>query len=174
MAHFVPLIFAIDPGTKQIGVAVLAGPDLLYYGVKTIAKRDTPQFVLTAVSRHIIQLIYRYEPQYLAIEKMFITQKNSALLAVVTEQIKALSKQKGLRVYEYAPTSVRKRLCETGRATKQTVAKFLAEQYPELKRYLNRRRQWERQYYANMFDAIAVGLVCYQDLMKKKDRLAAS
>jgi crossover junction endodeoxyribonuclease RuvC len=155
-------VLAIDPGTRAIGIAVLQDRDLLYYGVKTIKGLKTPREVLQKVDKIINQQITNYEPATVAIEKMFLIQKNASFLIVVADEIKAIAKQQGLAVCEFAPTAVRKLICQAGKATKREVAKIIASRYVELTRYLNRPSKWEELYYANMFDAIAVGLVCQQ------------
>ncbi|MDQ4123267.1 MAG: crossover junction endodeoxyribonuclease RuvC [Acidobacteriota bacterium] len=163
-----PVILAVDPGTRELGFAVLEGESLVYYGVKTVTNRKAPSLVLETISAFIKTLIEKYQPSYLAIEKMFITQKNSALLYVAAEQIKAVAKEAGISIWEQSPLVIRKRLCKTGRATKREAAKIIADRYPELVRYYNRTRYWELEYYANLFDAITVGLVCLEDLIQMK------
>jgi crossover junction endodeoxyribonuclease RuvC len=159
-------ILAIDPGTRELGVAVLSEGELLYYGVKTIRRRGSASEILSQVQQVILRLIADYKPQYLAIEKMFLIHKSAALLNVTADEIKVVAKEQGLAIYEYAPTVVRKMICQTGKATKKQAAKIIAGQYPELARYLEQRSKWETLYYANMFDAIAVGLCCQQDISK--------
>lgn len=161
-------ILAVDPGTRKLGVAVLCGNELLFYGVKTVTNRKNPLLVLETISSYIRILLKKYRPTYLAIEKMFVTQKNSSLLVVAAEQIKATAKEANLPIYEYAPSTVRKRLCQSGRATKRETAEILAERFPELKRYYQRTAAWERDYYGNLFDAVAIGVVCAEDLMESE------
>lgn len=158
-------ILAIDPGTREIGVAVLEGEALLYFGVKTIRNRKRPQQVLQQATRIVKRLIEDYKPTILAIEKMFLIQKSGSLLIVVADEIKATAQAAGLTVYEYAPTVIRKRICQTGKATKRAVAGIIAGRYFELARYLKGKSKWEELYYANMFDAIAAGLTCYQQVV---------
>lgn len=88
-------------------------------------------------------MIEKYQPSVLAVEKMFITQKNAALLYVAAEQIKAVAKEAGISIWEQPPLVIRKRLCKTGRATKREVSKIVANRYPELVRYYNRTKYWE-------------------------------
>ncbi len=161
-------ILAVDPGTREMGVAVLSDGELLFYGVKTVTDRRNPLIVLDAISRCIRNLLEKYRPANLAIEKMFVTQKNSALLVVVAEQVKAVARDAKLPIYEYAPTTVRKRLCQTGRATKRETAEVIAARFPELNRYYHRTKAWERDYYSNLFDAVAVGVVCEEDLAENE------
>jgi Holliday junction resolvasome RuvABC endonuclease subunit len=163
-----PVILAVDPGTREVGFAVLQGETLLYYGVKTVTNRKAPSLVLETISGFIKGLIEKYEPSTLAVEKMFITQKNSALLYVAAEQVKAVAREGKIAIWEQSPSAIRKPLCRTGRATKREVAKLVADRYPELARYYNRSKHWEIEYYANLFDAVAVGLVCLEDKSQTK------
>ena len=160
-------ILAIDPGTKQIGIAMLSDGELLYYGVKTIRTRSSPGEVLKQAQYIVSRLIADYEPQYLAIEKTFIIQKSAALLNVVADEIKATAKREGLMVFEYAPLLVRKLICKTEKATKKGAARIIALSFPELTRFVQRQSKWETLYYANMLDAVAVGLVCFEELSSK-------
>lgn len=168
MSNLSSTILAVDPGTRELGVAVLRGRELLFYGVKTVTNRKNPQRVLETISNYIRNLLKKHRPTHLAIEKMFVTQKNSALLTVAAEQIKATAKEANLPIYEYAPSTVRKRLCRTGRATKRETAAVLASLFPELKRYYLRTAAWERDYYSNLFDAVAVSVICEQDLTESE------
>jgi Holliday junction resolvasome RuvABC endonuclease subunit len=167
-------ILAIDPGTKEIGIAMLSDGELLYYGVKTIRTRSSPSDVLKQAQYIISRLIADYEPQYLAIEKTFLIQKSAALVAVTADEIKAIAKREGLTVFEYAPLAVRKMICKSEKATKKGVAKIIALRFPELTRYVQRQTKWETLYYANMFDAIAVGLCCHEELMSRNESLGSN
>ena len=162
-------ILAIDPGTRELGFAVMSNQELLYYGVKTVVDRKKPSNVLKVAGEFVLKMIEKYQPSVLAIEKMFVTQKNSALLNVVAAEIEAAAKENDLQIYEYASTAIRKTICQRGRATKREVAKLLSERFPELARYYNRRKVWEVEYYANLFDAVAVGLVCSEDTGKNDE-----
>jgi crossover junction endodeoxyribonuclease RuvC len=161
-------ILAIDPGTKEIGVAVLENRELIFYGVKTVRDRATAQRILAQIAATTQELITRYDPRYFAIERMFVIQKSAALLSVAAEEIKSVAKSNGLPVYEYAPSTVRKFLCQNGAATKRDVASVVATRYPELARHLKTQTKWEEKYYANIFDAVAVGLMCHQQLSTKQ------
>ncbi len=152
-----------------MGVAILEGQDLLFYGVKTVRKRTTPQEVLREIARIIKQLIEYHAPSILAIEKVALIQENASLLIVATEEIKAAARKEELAVYEYEPKVIRKFICQTGKTTKLEVARHLTRKYYELSQYLNRTSRWEQLYYSKMFDAIAVGLICYTELAASRN-----
>jgi len=82
------------------------------------------------------------------------------LLQVQEAEIKRIGRTAGLQVVGYSPTRVRSLLCQEGRATKQVVARLLADRFPELARYLATGSRRQEKYWLNMFDAIAVGVVC--------------
>src|SRR5438132_715309 len=98
---------------------------------------------------------------------MFIIQKSAALLSVTAEEMKSVARSCGVEVYEYAPSTIRKFICQSGAAKKREVAKVIAGRYPELARHLNTRNKWDEGYYANIFDAVAVGLMCHSEIAAK-------
>ena len=159
-----PLILALDPGTIYFGVAVLAGSEPQYYGVKKIGRRQSPQAVLGEITRALDNLIIRYQPACLALKKLTGIQEKSPLLVIVTAQVKAVASERNLIVYEYESATVRTRLAPHERATRHAVARILAKRFPQLTAYSQRTRLWERNYYGHLFDALALGLVCAADL----------
>src|SRR6266446_3765493 len=92
-------IVAIDPGTKEIGVAVLEREEMIYYAVKTVRDRSTAQRILAHVAAITQELISRYDPHYFAIERMFVVQKSAALLSVAAEEMKSVAKSNGLPIF---------------------------------------------------------------------------
>lgn len=154
-------ILAIDPGTVHMGVAVLEGPNLIHYGVRSFRKHRPAHEFLLATNRVLDALIREYRPAILAYEKTFFAQaKASALLNVQEAEVKRIGARAGLRLVGYSPARVRKLLCRDGRADKRRVAEFLAVRFPELAGYRNAESQRRERYWSNMFDAVAVGAVC--------------
>jgi Holliday junction resolvasome RuvABC endonuclease subunit len=163
--HHRPRILAVDPGTRLMGVAVLEDPRLIYYGVKSFRDKRPADALIRATRESLEELIARYHPDILAYEKTFYVQsKNSALLQVQESEIRRVGKIAGLRIMGYSPTRVRSLLCQDGRATKQIVARVLAERFPELDRYRVSSTPKQEKYWLNMFDAIAVGVVCTEEM----------
>ncbi|MFH1970879.1 MAG: crossover junction endodeoxyribonuclease RuvC [Patescibacteria group bacterium] len=153
-------ILAIDPGTRNIGVAVLQNGKLLYHGVQVIRGRKSPHETLREGRRIILRLIKDFRPQTLAVEKAYFrNNKNrySSLLNIFVDEIFALGKRKRLRIIGYAPSTVKKVICGNGRASKQEVARAVITRFPELKVYLTQDRAWKESYHQHMFDAVAVG-----------------
>ena len=157
-------ILALDPGTKELGVVVLLDARLEFYGVKTFKQRQPPHRFLTTVTRYITSLIAAYHPAILAIETTFSSQRNAALLQVTAAEIIHAAKQHGLSVREYDPVKVRQTLCQREKATKRDIAQLIARRYPELSRFLKQPTRWETLYWGHVFDAVAVGWRCWQEI----------
>ncbi len=152
-------ILAIDPGTHYIGVAVLDGTKLAYYGVKTLSRQKSPHVILTEGRRVIRNLIDDFKPDILAVEKTFFANnRNSDLLNIFANEIGVIGRRKTLHVRVIAANTVRKTICGNGKATKRQVAEEVARRYPELSPYLSSDRRWKEKFNYNMFDAVALGV----------------
>jgi len=131
-------ILAIDPGTKTMGIALTDDGKLIYHGVKVIKNRQSPHEILKEGREIIFRLIKDFRPKILVVEKSFFANnRNSALLNVFVDEIKAIGKRKGLKVMSFAPNTVRKHICGNGKASKKDLAKVMATRHPELKVYVN-------------------------------------
>jgi Holliday junction resolvasome RuvABC endonuclease subunit len=159
-------ILSVDPGTKELGVAVFDNEELLYYGVKIIRTRKTPEEICRGAVSIVRRLISEYEPQVFGIKQPIIVQQSAATLADVIREIKLAAQRTGLTVNEFAPKTVHQFICDSDRATKRQAAGRIASRYNELTRYLNRQSRWE-EYYAKMFEAVGVGLMCLFQLNSK-------
>jgi len=152
-------ILAIDPGTREMGVAVLVGNELEHYGVKTITDRKTPSSILLQGSQIIYRLIGLHKPNMLAIERPFMGYGNrSATLVALGREITKLGRGIGLEVKEISPKTVKKAVAGSGSATKRDVAKILCSTFPELRIHLEQTHKYKEHYWSNMFDAVAVAV----------------
>lgn len=150
---------AIDPGTREMGIAILEETDLAYYGVKTLKKKRPAQVLLKSLRRIIYKLCDDYQPDVLAIEQTFnTTDRNLSLLHLAAAEVKSAARRRGLKVVSYAPKTIRKFVCGSGKATKKEVSKVIAARYPELEIYVFQDRMWKEKYWQNMFDAVALGV----------------
>ena len=153
-------ILAIDPGTRHMGVAVLEDDRLVYQGVEMIEKQETPHETLKEARRAVLRLINDLKPDLLVFEKTFFAMnRNVALLNVLSDEIRAIGKRKGLEVISFAPGTVKKFICGNGRASKRAVATVIVSHYPELKVYLTQDRAWKEKFHQNMFDAVALAVM---------------
>lgn len=157
MTHLPNRLLALKPGTRELGVAIFQHEELLYYGVKTIHDRATPQSTLREVVRILKKLILQYRPSGLVLEQTIVLQASATFLLVVAKKLKATARRAGLEVAEYPPAEVRQFFCTPTKATKRLTAERLVTHYPQLVRYLDTTAEWERLYYAYLLDAVALG-----------------
>jgi len=142
-----------------VGIAFLDDGKLLYQSVCMI-NGMTPHEKLRDGRKIILRLIRDFKPNILVVEKAFFANnRTAALLNVFVDEIIAVGKRKELRVISYAPTTVRKFICNNGRADKKTLSEVIVSKYPELRVYLTQDRAWKELYHQNMFDAVALGLM---------------
>ena len=152
-------ILAIDPGTREMGVAVFEHDRLIYHGVEIFPRLPSPQKQLKQVRRAVVRLIHDFRPDVLVLEKAFMGKGRCAvLLSALGIQIAALGRHRGITVASLAPNAVKKAVAGYGWATKAEVAKAVASRYPKLKAYLPPGRKWKLQRHYNMFDAVALGV----------------
>jgi crossover junction endodeoxyribonuclease RuvC len=162
-------ILAIDPGTREMGVAVIENGSLLYCGVETFRKLPSPQERLRQGRAAVARLIGDFRPTVLAVEKTFIGRnRNAALLNVLADEVFALGRRKGITVLGFAPNTVKKIVAGNGWATKEEVARAVARKFPKLKACLPPDRKWKNRQRHNMFDAVALGVACLAS--RPKDR----
>lgn len=152
-------ILAIDPGTRNIGVAVIEGTNLLYFGVKIIPK-SIPRYRIISTGLAILRGITTdFGPSILAVERTYFPRdRNGSVLNRFAQEMTMMGRRLGLEVVTLSPMTVRKRICGSGRAGKRDVAIVLSSRYPELRPYRSSDRRWKTRFYYNFFDAIAVGL----------------
>ena len=97
-----------------MGVAVLEGQDLLFWGVAGFREYQGEE-LLKAVEGRLLALIQTYQPQVLAMEKPApVRLAASPALGAVLGRIRAVAAQKGLQMRLYSPEEVRAGVCETG------------------------------------------------------------
>jgi Holliday junction resolvasome RuvABC endonuclease subunit len=152
------VILGIDPGTRQIGISVFKGEELMFYALKTI-KEETPAKTLAKLRKILETLILKYRIEHVAIEKPVFVQQERSFVKDIYEEIKEFIKQRNLGLAEHHPKMVMTRICEKGSATKQNTALVLARRYRELSKYVKPSNSRQTHYFAPLFDAIAVGFV---------------
>lgn len=156
-------ILAIDPGSRYLAVAVFENNDLVYSAVKTIKGRNT-QELLQKASEIIAELIFTYQPDMVAQEKLYYIQcRTSEKLQRLTRQIKKVTQGMQVNYVEYPPTFVRQQICQQKKATKEITFKILAARYPELIVKLGTEKLGKDKYWDQLFDAVALGHYCWME-----------
>lgn len=150
------IILGIDPGTSSIGYSIFVTnnpPRLLHAGVLRL-ERIAPRDRLFTLHTHIKQLISKWEPKTLAIEKLFFAKNTKTALAVSESRGALLltAALASITVFEYTPLEIKKAVTGDGRADKAAVEKMLRLVLPDAAKFKTQ---------DDMFDAIAVAYACY-------------
>ena len=163
------ITLGLDVGARMIGVSVFRGEQLVFYAVKTFRKYNHEESLKNL--EDIIQgLIEEYKIRFIAIEKIVFIQQHRSFVKVVYDRVIDFLKDKNIRFKEYNPKFVRQSICGLEKPTKRNAALILAQNYAELVRYFNVPKLWQKRYYAQLFDAIAVGLVCAREFRRGEDQ----
>ena len=159
-------ILAIDPGFERIGIAILEKSEkvketLLYSECfKTSAKLSHPER-LQLIGEKISEIIKKYKPTVLSIEKLFFNTNTTTALGVAEARgviIYEASLAK-LKVFEYTPLSVKVAVTGYGRSEKKQMMSMI----PKLI-HIEKKISSDDE-----FDAIALGLTfCASDFHNKK------
>jgi Holliday junction resolvasome RuvABC endonuclease subunit len=152
---------AVDPGMQYLGIAILEGENLIWYGVKTFPGKD----IRSQLRPYLTAILQKYQPTILAVEEPFYAQSLlSNSLKRLTSDIKTWGKWKRLAVRSYTPPAVKAFFCRDQK-TKQSLAEAMIEKYPFLTRYLTN-LPWRRRYWFHVFDAVGLGLMCQRKLAR--------
>lgn len=151
-------ILALDPGLRDLGFAVLAGPRLVASGVRPLRLLPREQR-LPEAQRLVRSWIAAHRPSVLVLEA---THRHPLpwldALDQLSQSVGRIAQRHGLSVATYAPQTVRKALVGSGWATKREVALAISHRFPALRVYLTQDRKWKETFFQNMTDAIALAL----------------
>lgn len=149
------IIVGIDPGYDRLGIAVLEKKDkerekLIFSECVTTHKKDSESIRLHTVGNAFAKIIETYNPDEIAIEKLFFVKNISTgiLVAHVCGIIKYLAKEHNIPLYEYAPTEIKVAITSHGHATKEDVHMMVARLIP----LMDKKRKDDE------IDAIAIAL----------------
>lgn len=159
------VILAIDPGFGRLGYAVMEirreSPRVITSSCFETSPKLEYKKRLLLVGEKIKGLIAKYQPQVMALEKIFFAknQKTALKIAEVRGILIYLAASSGIAVYEYTPLEVKMALCGYGQATKDQVRKMLKIllKLPSLPKL------------DDASDAIAVGFTCISSCNFKKE-----
>jgi len=147
-------VLAIDPGFDRMGVAVVEGDSsrpLLVWSTCVEPPPGEPQERLAIVFTSVINAISKYDPELLAIEKLFFSTNRKTALRVAEARgaILAAGGSMHLPVREYSPQEVKLAVTGYGNATKEAIIKML----PHLIKLPTSIKRDDE------YDAVAIGIV---------------
>lgn len=169
-------ILGIDPGTKEMGLAVLCGRELLAYGVHTLRNGERPYDLIGQARRIVLGYVAKHAPQVVAIEApLMLPTRRAAILSTIAQELRGRARELNLEVAELTPREVRQRVVGDPKATKIDVAEVLVRQgFEQLKELIPKRParaalglRPKDKYWLHMFDALALALAAQTELEKQ-------
>ncbi len=160
-----PTILGIDPGTKEMGLAVLCGRELKYFGVRTLRNGTRPYDVIGQARRIVLAAIESHAPDVVAIEEPFnLPTKRAHLLNVISDELRGRAEELGLEVISLSPSAIREKVAGNPHATKIEVAEALVRDgFDQLRDLIPKRParaalglRPRDKYWLHMFDALAL------------------
>ncbi|MDR3642801.1 MAG: crossover junction endodeoxyribonuclease RuvC [Candidatus Doudnabacteria bacterium] len=131
------IILGIDPGTATTGFGVIemtpAGggsasggknqPELVDFGVITTDKNLTDAERLNILADDIIQLLKKFRPDAVGIEKLFFTTNQKTVMTVSQARgaVLLVCQQHKVPILEFTPLQVKSFICGYGKAEKKQV-----------------------------------------------------
>jgi crossover junction endodeoxyribonuclease RuvC len=121
-------VLSIDASLRNTGVAVIDAnggkPRALYFGVIHNATALRSSSCLVAIRDRLAELIHTHEPDCCALESVIYVQsyKTAILLGAARGAAILAAAERGLPVFEYAPTRIKQATVGRGRADKNQVA----------------------------------------------------
>lgn len=150
-------VLAIDPGFERVGIAVIEKTnlkkDVLVHSecFKTSAKISFPQR-LKYIGIKIEEIIKKYKPEVLAIEKLYFTTNQKTVMGVSEARgaILYVASKNNLSIYEYTPPQIKLAVTGYGKASKENIMSMVPKLI-EVDKGVNSDDE---------LDAIAIGLTC--------------
>jgi len=122
------IILGIDPGTTRIGYAVIEKKDSDNLNLLTCgcleSKNKEQKDRLKEISDLILDLILKYRPEVLGIEKLFFTKNAKTALAVAEARGVIINSANSLNIREFTPLEIKVAITGYGKAEKEQVKKM--------------------------------------------------
>ncbi|MCS6991317.1 MAG: crossover junction endodeoxyribonuclease RuvC [Chitinophagales bacterium] len=126
-------ILGIDPGTSQMGYAVIesvgSSVHILGLDILRLHRRQSHFARLSAIHETLKSICHAYKPAEVAVEAPFFGKNVQSLLKLGRAQGVAITValSEGLPVFEYAPRKIKQSITGNGNASKQQLARTLAQ-----------------------------------------------
>lgn len=127
------IILGIDPGSKRIGYGVINSgkkPEFIDCGIIEPRRQsqEEPEKLILEVTREFSNLIEKYRPKIIGMEKIYFSKNVKTGIAVAQTRGALLGEigKQGLILKEFSPSEIKLNLTGYGLADKKAVAKMAA------------------------------------------------
>ena len=153
-------ILGINPGWRYLAIAVFDNSELREWRLKGLEGKGMPK-KKKKVNEILSALIDRYGPNILAIKKLHPSRCSVHLVKLAAE-IRDYCSKRGMKISSYSIGDLEDFLFPGERINKTRLAQSLAANFPALKHEWIREEQNRNPYFIRLFEAVALGLVCYR------------
>jgi hypothetical protein len=157
-------ILAINPGWRYLGIAIFNDSDLREWRLKVLSGRK-PKERIQRAKEIVSEFIERSESNILAVKELH-PSRSSANLRKLTAKIKAYCRGRKMKIFSYTLKDLESFFGPAEKINKKRLAEFIVSEYPALQYELKHEQRNKNPYFLRLFEAVALGLVCYQ---KNKD-----
>ena len=125
------IILGIDPGFGRLGYAVIKSEkndvQVIECSCLETSSKQKHEKRLILIADKVKELLSKYRPQTLALEKIFFAknQKTALQVAEIRGILLYLAASSGIPVCEYGPLEVKMAICGYGKAAKDQVEKMI-------------------------------------------------
>jgi Holliday junction resolvasome RuvABC endonuclease subunit len=133
---------------------------LLDWGVRVISAK-TPRGSVRVAGKIVKDAVDRFQPDTLAVKRLH-SSRTSISLDRLTQSINEFSRRRKLRFRKYSIAELKNALCPDAKANKRQLAAAVADTYPVLSSDYQKELANRNPYYLRMFEAVALGVVCYR------------
>ena len=159
-------MLAINPGSRYLGIAVFYDQELRDWGIKVVKGKCGQEKIETAMNI-IFEIINQHQIGIIALKALHPSRSSDHLDQLV-RRIKDSAKRKSLKIHEYPLAAVESNLAEGGKINKRQLAELISQTYPYLSHELEKEKYNLNPYHVRMFEAVALGLVCLNDVNKNR------
>ncbi len=116
-------ILGVDPGTARLGWGVISGETMIACGCAETKAGLAEEARLKTLFDRLNQLIKKYQPEAVAVEKLFFFKNQTTVMPVAQSRGVALlaCAQNHLSVFSYTPLQIKQAVTGYGRAEKNQV-----------------------------------------------------
>lgn len=162
-------IFALNPGSRYAGFAVFHGSELTDWGVKISHGRKHKTEWSARLKELIKEMTERDSLNCFAIKGLHPARRSKYLLNL-TNELKTWAVKCGLIVCEYTIGEIEAPLLPPDRLNKRWLMDEVAARYAILYPEFETEKRNKNPYLVRMFEAVALGMKCLNDLEKSKGR----
>lgn len=120
-------ILGVDPGTARLGWGVIDNEIMIACGCVETAAKLPEETRLTLLFKKLNQLINKYQPEAMAVEKLFFFKNQTTIIPVAQSRgvILLAAGQIHLPVFSYTPLQIKQAVTGYGRAQKHQVQQMV-------------------------------------------------